>query len=60
MTQTIDITLDTLKTDAIIQALAFQEPEEYLIQGNKDTWEVIIGMEVHAQISSKAKLSVLL
>lgn len=53
MTQSL---LDRLPTTDIINALGFQEPEPYLIQGNKDIWEVIIGMEVHAQISSQSKL----
>ena len=29
---------------------------EYFIQGEKNKWEVILGLEVHAQISSKSKL----
>ena len=29
---------------------------DYLINGNKSKWEVIIGLEVHAQVLSKAKL----
>jgi len=29
---------------------------DYLITGNKSEWEVIIGLEVHAQVSSKSKL----
>ena len=45
-----------MQSSEVINALDFQEPEPYLIQGNKDIWEVIIGMEVHAQIASKAKL----
>jgi aspartyl-tRNA(Asn)/glutamyl-tRNA(Gln) amidotransferase subunit B len=28
----------------------------YAIQGNTGSWEVVIGLEVHAQVSSKAKL----
>ncbi len=30
--------------------------EKYLINGEKDKWEVIIGLEVHAQVTSKSKL----
>jgi aspartyl-tRNA(Asn)/glutamyl-tRNA(Gln) amidotransferase subunit B len=30
--------------------------KDQLIPGQKDDWEVIIGLEVHAQVSSKAKL----
>jgi len=29
---------------------------DYYIQGEKDKWEVIIGLEVHAQVLSKSKL----
>jgi len=29
---------------------------DYFIQGEKNKWEVIIGLEVHAQVSSKSKL----
>jgi len=29
---------------------------DYFIQGEKNNWEVIIGLEVHAQISSQSKL----
>ncbi|MFT5540693.1 MAG: aspartyl-tRNA(Asn)/glutamyl-tRNA(Gln) amidotransferase subunit B [Alphaproteobacteria bacterium] len=28
----------------------------YAIKGNTGTWEVVVGLEVHAQVSSKAKL----
>ena len=28
----------------------------YIISGNTGEWEVVIGLEVHAQVSSKAKL----
>ena len=28
----------------------------YLIEGKKDSWQVVLGLEVHAQISSKSKL----
>jgi len=40
----------------LIEELNLSEPDPYIIQGEKDRWEVIIGMEVHAQIASKAKL----
>ncbi|MFT6072698.1 MAG: aspartyl-tRNA(Asn)/glutamyl-tRNA(Gln) amidotransferase subunit B [Alphaproteobacteria bacterium] len=46
----------TQKQQNIMRELNLQEPAPYLIQGEKDVWEVVIGMEVHAQISSKAKL----
>ena len=29
---------------------------DYYIKGEKGKWEVIIGLEVHAQVSSKSKL----
>ena len=29
---------------------------DYYVQGEKDKWEVIIGLEVHAQVLSKSKL----
>ena len=29
---------------------------DYFIQGEKNSWEVIIGLEVHAQVSSQSKL----
>ena len=28
----------------------------YVIEGKKDSWQVVLGLEVHAQISSKSKL----
>ncbi|OUV61063.1 MAG: aspartyl/glutamyl-tRNA amidotransferase subunit B [Candidatus Pelagibacter sp. TMED128] len=33
-----------------------EKSEKYLISGEKDKWEVIIGLEVHAQVSSNSKL----
>ena len=32
------------------------EPIPQTIKGSKSNWEIVIGMEVHAQIKSKAKL----
>ena len=29
---------------------------DYFVSGDKDKWEVIIGLEVHAQVLSKSKL----
>ena len=29
---------------------------EYFIEGKSSSWEVVLGLEVHAQISSKSKL----
>ena len=36
--------------------LSFEEPGAKTIAGVKDDWEIVIGMEVHAQVASKAKL----
>jgi aspartyl-tRNA(Asn)/glutamyl-tRNA(Gln) amidotransferase subunit B len=36
--------------------LAYTEPEPKLIAGAKGDWEMVIGLEVHAQVTSKAKL----
>jgi aspartyl-tRNA(Asn)/glutamyl-tRNA(Gln) amidotransferase subunit B len=36
--------------------LEYQEPEPRVIAGAKGDWEMVIGMEVHAQVSSNAKL----
>ncbi len=36
--------------------LAYKDPKAKVIAGAKDDWELVIGMEVHAQIASKAKL----
>ncbi len=36
--------------------LAFTEPAPRVIQGAREDWELVIGMEVHAQVASKAKL----
>ena len=33
-----------------------QKKFDYFIKGEKNTWEVIIGLEVHAQVLSKSKL----
>ena len=33
-----------------------KENEQYLIEGDKSKWEVIIGLEVHAQVTSNSKL----
>jgi aspartyl-tRNA(Asn)/glutamyl-tRNA(Gln) amidotransferase subunit B len=42
--------------DAIMAELAYREPEPKSIAGAKGDWEMVIGMEVHAQVSSSAKL----
>ncbi len=36
--------------------LAFTPPAPKVIAGARDDWELVIGMEVHAQIASRAKL----
>ncbi len=36
--------------------LAYTAPEPKRIAGAKEDWELVIGLEVHAQISSRAKL----
>ena len=36
--------------------LAYREPEPRTIAGATGDWEVVVGMEVHAQVASKAKL----
>ncbi|MEM7498793.1 MAG: Asp-tRNA(Asn)/Glu-tRNA(Gln) amidotransferase subunit GatB [Pseudomonadota bacterium] len=44
---------DTLEKTA---ELAFEEPSPKRYQGATGDWEVVIGMEVHAQVASKSKL----
>ena len=36
--------------------LAYREPEPKLVAGATGDWEMVIGMEVHAQVTSNAKL----
>ena len=36
--------------------LTFETPKPKVIQGAKHDWELVIGLEVHAQVSSNAKL----
>jgi len=36
--------------------LTYETPKPRVISGAKQDWELVIGMEVHAQISSNAKL----
>jgi aspartyl-tRNA(Asn)/glutamyl-tRNA(Gln) amidotransferase subunit B len=36
--------------------LSYREPEPKIIAGAKGDWELVIGLEVHAQVKSKAKL----
>ena len=36
--------------------LTYESPKPKVIQGAKSDWELVIGMEVHAQVASQAKL----
>ncbi len=36
--------------------LAYREPDPKVIAGVKGDWEIVIGLEVHAQVASRAKL----
>ena len=36
--------------------ISFKEPKPKKLTGLKGQWELVVGMEVHAQISSKSKL----
>ena len=36
--------------------LTFETPKPKVISGAKEDWELVIGLEVHAQVSSKSKL----
>ncbi|MDJ0630957.1 MAG: Asp-tRNA(Asn)/Glu-tRNA(Gln) amidotransferase subunit GatB [Rhodobacter sp.] len=36
--------------------LTYEAPKPKIIQGAQSDWELVIGLEVHAQVSSKAKL----
>ncbi|SNS72550.1 Asp-tRNA(Asn)/Glu-tRNA(Gln) amidotransferase subunit GatB [Tropicimonas sediminicola] len=36
--------------------LTYEAPKPKVISGAREDWELVIGMEVHAQVSSKAKL----
>jgi aspartyl-tRNA(Asn)/glutamyl-tRNA(Gln) amidotransferase subunit B len=36
--------------------LTYETPKPKIVSGAKQDWELVIGMEVHAQVSSKAKL----
>ena len=40
----------------MLDHLAFETPKPKVIQGAKHDWELVIGMEVHAQVASRAKL----
>ncbi|MBP7240567.1 Asp-tRNA(Asn)/Glu-tRNA(Gln) amidotransferase subunit GatB [Amaricoccus sp.] len=36
--------------------LAYKEPEPKIVAGARGDWELVIGLEVHAQVTSRAKL----
>ncbi|KFE33764.1 Asp-tRNA(Asn)/Glu-tRNA(Gln) amidotransferase subunit GatB [Thioclava atlantica] len=40
----------------MLDHLEFKAPEPKVIAGAKSDWELVIGLEVHAQVASKAKL----
>ncbi len=40
----------------MLDHLAYEAPTPKVIQGAKSDWELVIGMEVHAQVASEAKL----
>jgi aspartyl-tRNA(Asn)/glutamyl-tRNA(Gln) amidotransferase subunit B len=40
----------------MLDHLAFENPKPARISGAKEDWELVIGMEVHAQVASNAKL----
>ena len=40
----------------MVGKIVSKENEKYLIHGEKGKWEVVIGLEVHAQVTSKSKL----
>jgi len=40
----------------VVGKIMNKENEKYLIKGEKGKWEVVIGLEVHAQVTSSSKL----
>ncbi|HIC67272.1 MAG TPA: Asp-tRNA(Asn)/Glu-tRNA(Gln) amidotransferase GatCAB subunit B, partial [Paracoccus sp.] len=40
----------------MLDHLSFTAPQPKVIAGARGDWELVIGLEVHAQIASKAKL----
>ncbi len=40
----------------MLDHLAYEAPKPKVIAGAKEDWELVIGMEIHAQVSSNAKL----
>ena len=44
------------RMEARMAELAYREPEPRTIPGATGDWEVVVGMEVHAQVASNAKL----
>src|SRR5690606_18718713 len=47
---------ETDKKDADMLDLSFDAPKPKVIAGAKGDWELVIGMEIHAQISTQGKL----
>jgi aspartyl-tRNA(Asn)/glutamyl-tRNA(Gln) amidotransferase subunit B len=43
-------------TDARMAELAYTEPDPKVIPGARGDWEMVIGLEVHAQVASNSKL----
>ncbi len=43
-------------TDPTAATATFTAPAPKVIQGTKEDWELVIGLEVHAQVASNAKL----
>ncbi|MBD3678991.1 MAG: Asp-tRNA(Asn)/Glu-tRNA(Gln) amidotransferase subunit GatB [Rhodobacteraceae bacterium] len=40
----------------MLDHLSYSEPKAKVISGAREDWELVIGMEVHAQVASKSKL----
>jgi aspartyl-tRNA(Asn)/glutamyl-tRNA(Gln) amidotransferase subunit B len=40
----------------MVGKMTSKENKKYLVEGEKGKWEVVIGLEVHAQVTSKSKL----
>jgi len=40
----------------MVGKIMLKENRKYLVEGKKGKWEVVIGLEVHAQVTSKSKL----
>ena len=40
----------------MLDHLAYEEPAPKVIAGAKHDWELVIGMEIHAQVASQARI----